>query len=539
MTKTRFHDLGIFLACLCPLTAAEYELTPKRVERGGSYTLKINVAACDATNKLPADAYLETVTSGLEITEALVADASQCEMTAKLAVRDRATFGKAIVSLLTGKDATKKLLKGLELDVEALSPEPTPPGLGQKVDIMWKILPRLQVSDSYGKKVADQYFAVELMVGNNSGYGLLIESIGFLAKGKTAAATPWPNDAYSITRSTIEREQQVGTRAIVLNSITGAAGLAAGMSGFFVREDHLAQFGVFLGLTNPLLEGFRLVWPDKTVRHLVALDTRIFRGSMIVKHNESKSIFTFISREMVECRRHCDTMQGGRLKFAGKAFNPVQIMEELGQVVLVGHEIDYINRVRVVSREVPAAAAVPPVAFELPAAARTITQDGILKLRLNGNGLANITPSVPDDSGLRATRSTNDPNGKFSEVTVEALLDAAPGRVPMPISTAGGATIVNLFVTAGTPKVTGVEPKNAPIGSPATITLTGEFLNRAKAVAPTGVTVAVQPATDEDQKMGKKLILQVTPATGMAAGATSIGLTRDGKSTTFPINIVP
>ena len=55
---------------------------------------------------------------------------------------------------------------------------------------MWKILPRQQVSDSYGKKVADQYFAVELTVGNNSGYGLLIESIGFLAKGKTAAATP-------------------------------------------------------------------------------------------------------------------------------------------------------------------------------------------------------------------------------------------------------------------------------------------------------------------------------------------------------------
>ncbi len=431
------------------------------------------------------------------------------------------------------------LRKGLELDVEALSPEPTPPGLGQKVDIMWKILPRRQVSDSYGKKVADQYFAVELTVGNNSGYGLLIESIGFLAKGKTAAATPWPNDAYSITRSTIEREQQVGTRAIVLNSITGAAGLAAGLSGFFVNEDHLAQFGVFLGLTNPLLEGFRLVWPDKTVRHLVALDTRIFRGSTIVKNNESKSVFTFISREMVECKRNCAAMRGGRLDFAGKAFNPVQIMEELGQVVLVGHEIDYINRVRVVSREVPAAAAVPPVVFDLPAAARTIRQDATLKLRLNGNGLANITPSVPDDSGLTATRSTNDPNGKFSEVTVEAQLDAFAGRVPMPISTAGGATIVNLFVNAGAPKVLGIEPKNAAIGSPATITLTGEFLNRARAVAPTGLTVTVQPAADDDEKKGKKLILQVTPATGMPAGAASIELTRDGKSTTFPITVVP
>ncbi len=109
MTKIRFCDVGIFFACLCPLTAAEYELTPTRVERGGSYTLKVTVAACNATNKLPTDAYLETVTSGLEITEALVADASQCELTAKLVVRDRATFGKTIVSLLTGKDATKKL----------------------------------------------------------------------------------------------------------------------------------------------------------------------------------------------------------------------------------------------------------------------------------------------------------------------------------------------------------------------------------------------------------------------------------------------
>ena len=161
-------------------------------------------------------------------------------------------------------------------------------------------------------------------MGNNSGYSLLVESIGFLAKGKDGKpknVTPWPNDAYSITRSTIEREQQVGTRAIVLNSITGLAGVATGMSGFFVNETHLAQFGVFLGLTNPLVEGFRLIWPDKTVRHLVALDTRVFRGSTIIKNNESRSIFTFISREMVECKRNCAVMQGERLRFGGKAFN--------------------------------------------------------------------------------------------------------------------------------------------------------------------------------------------------------------------------
>ena len=166
---------GAFLACLFTLGAADYELTPKTVERGATYTLRMTVAPCDDANKLPADAALETATSGLDLTESLVAEpqvagGGRCELTAKLAVRDQTAFGKSILRLMTGKDATKTLRKALEIDVVALSPEPTPPGLGQKVDIMWKILPRRQTSDSYGKKVADQYFAVELTVGNNSGY---------------------------------------------------------------------------------------------------------------------------------------------------------------------------------------------------------------------------------------------------------------------------------------------------------------------------------------------------------------------------------
>ena len=505
--------------------------------------MRVTVSPCDDTSKLPADATLETATSGLDLTEPLVAGGSRCELTAKLAVRDEAAFGKSILRLMTGKDATKTLRKALEIDVVALSAEPTPPGLGQKVDIMWKILPRRQASDSYGKKVADQYFAVELTVGNNSGYSLLVESIGFLAKGaegKTKSVTPWPNDAYSITRSTIEREQQVGTRAIVLNSITGLAGVATGMSGFFVNEAHLAQFGVFLGLTNPLVEGFRLIWPDKTVRHLVALDSRVFRGSTIIKNNESRSIFTFISREMVECKRNCAVMQGGRLPFGGKAFNPVQIMEELGQLVLVGHEIDFINRVRVVSREAPSPTAVPPVVFELPRAARTIIQNETLKLNVTGNGLSNITPAAPDNSSLKVTRTINDVNGKFSEVTVEAGLDAAPGEVTLPLSTAGGSTTIKLFVIAGTPVIAN-EERSAKIGAKTTVTLTGTYLNGAEASADplSRIVLTVLPAADDDERKGKKLRLEITPPVGAAPGKVSIKVTRYDQTKKFDITLVP
>ncbi|MBI3679985.1 MAG: hypothetical protein HY235_06260 [Acidobacteria bacterium] len=525
--------LALFL-CLSPIRAADYKLSPQSVERKASYTLKVTIDPCDAKNKLSPDTELETATSGLIITDRLVAE-DRCDLTAKLTVQDQAAFGRATLNLVERTDSARKLLKALSIEVAAVTPEPTPPGLGQKVDIMWKVLPWRQVADSYGKKVADQYFAVELTVGNNAGYSLLIESIGFLAPSRDI---PWPNDAYSITRSTIEREQQVGTRAMVLNSIAGAAGVATATSPFFKNQGHLAQFGVFVGLGNPILEGLRLIWPDKTVRHLIAMDTRVFRGPMIIKNNEPKSIYTFISREMVECKKDCAVKKGTRLDFSRKGFHPLEVMNGLGQVVLVGHEIEYINRVRVVSREAPSATPVPPVVQELPTQARTLAQSGTLKLKLTGNGLANVVPSVPDDSGLRVSQTTNDPNGKFTELTVEAGLDAAPGRVTMAMSTVGGVATLDLIVRTGTPKVTDVKPAEVKIGTETSVTLTGEFLNRARINAPPNVKVNAQPASDDDERKGKKLVLKITPQAGAATGSNTVGLTRDGVSVSFVVTVI-
>lgn len=433
------------------LAAADYSLSPKLLERGRTYTLLVEETGCSSGSTALTGARLETHTTGLELSDQ---SATGCQVSARVRVAADAQYGPANLNLVKGDGAGRQFLKTLTVEVAAVTPEPTPPGLEKQVDIMWKVLPWRQTADSYGRKIAGQYYAIEISMGNNTGYSLLLETIGFV--NPSFGNPPVPNDAYGITRSTIEREQQTNFRAFLFNGIQMAATIGAGAAPFVknmgstnpLHVGSKAQYGFWLGLANPLVTGLSYIYPDKTVRHLVALDTRAFRGGMIVKNNETRPIYTFLSRELIECRRSCATNANGRIAYNGRGFDPVEIRKKLGSMVIVGDKIDYLNRIRVVSGSPAGPPPVPPVVHDVPLAARTVTQGASIDLRLTGNGLTDLVPSAPTGSGLTVERTLNDPNGRTATVRVTAAATAPVGTRTIALSTQGGSTQIDIIVVA-------------------------------------------------------------------------------------------
>ena len=259
----------------------------------------------------------------------------------------------------------------------------TPPGLEHQVDLMWKILPYRAIADSFGKKVASQYFGVQVMLGNNSGYPIQITAIGFQTPG-AVSSPPLQNDPYNIPRGTIEREQQVGTRALFVNSLSGVAGVLTGVSGLFHNIGHKANFNLLVGLDSPATAALELVWPDKTVRYLIAMDTRAFRDAAIVPNNvPAPPILAFISREIVGCKHKAECEAPvKRVPYTGitrverrkSDFDPGRIRDALGTLVIQGQPIQYLPRVNIAGNSVSVTTAPATGAPAAPTAAPPKTE---------------------------------------------------------------------------------------------------------------------------------------------------------------------
>lgn len=478
--------LILFLLALPSVQAAEsYSISPKEVALGQTYTVTVNESGCQEPAGALKKSILETPVSGLSLSSP-TSGASEltCRKAWKLEVGSAANLGKTNLLL---QSENKNVIALLEVDVIPVPPGPTPPGLEKQVDVMWEILPYSDIADSYGRRVASNYFGVRIMLGNNTGYPLQLTAIGFQTKiMKDAAIPPLPNAPYNIPRGTIEREQQVGNRAIVLHSIESAAGLMTGIAGFVRNTGHRSNYNLGLGLANPVTSGFNLVWPDKTVRHLLTMDTRTFRDAALIANNvPSPPILTFISRELVECKKpvsgQCDgnkTVRGvKRVPQSRTAFNPHLIKERLGVLMIAGQPIQYLPRISVTSNRVVETAA-PPVANALGKDGDLEQGSKDVRLVITGNGFQ-TAKIVPDPaSKITITTPVIDANGRSMEVKATVDDNALPGEYSLTVSTSEGVSKVPVKVIAAKPKITEVSPasRDQKDTRPFELTLKGNFL---------------------------------------------------------------
>ncbi len=227
---------------------------------------------------------------------------------------------------------------------------------GSGVDIAWKVLPRRVVADNFGARVAKLYFAVQAVVGNSSGYDIQVSSIFFRMPDAAGLSAPVPTDPYTIVRGTLDREHLVGLRNTSIHIIEAVGPMLAGGAVFFAGNTaaslhHGLIYSRIIDLfTGPFAKGFGLVFPDKTLNQMVALDNQTMRDSALIPNGSQQALLVFVSRDLLmtddasaeaKARRHA-LRRGLR-----SDFDPLVVMRQLGEIVLVGKSVQYVNRINI------------------------------------------------------------------------------------------------------------------------------------------------------------------------------------------------
>ncbi|HUQ32899.1 MAG TPA: carboxypeptidase-like regulatory domain-containing protein [Pyrinomonadaceae bacterium] len=235
---------------------------------------------------------------------------------------------------------------------------PIPPGIDPQVDVMWSVMPQSVTHDNFGNKIKKQFYGIEVVIGNDSGYDLELASVGFdlnasgLKPGNGGldleglAGSRIPTSGYRVTRASLQRRQQLNVRNITLNILKALGPVLTGFTPFFHNINHTNNFveGVNV-LTNPIEKGFEFVWPDLTVGQLANLEDQALRDNSItrtvVKNNTQVRFVVFVPKDLIN-----NSAEPDERKWRDK---PLEVMKRLGRMILVGDQVEHINRVRVVS----------------------------------------------------------------------------------------------------------------------------------------------------------------------------------------------
>ena len=257
----------------------------------------------------------------------------------------------------------------VDLTISAFMPkviqkQPVPSGLNYEVDAMAQPMSYKGAKDVFGRRVADHYYAVVVSLGNNTGFDLQINKLGFLTT-RTIQVPDLDSDGRpvfengkvkmhsdllaitaidrSLVRSSIERDQSFGVRALALNLIGGVGTLTTGFLPFFHALGPRANFSSFTSVINgQLRDGFTMAVPDLTIRHLNRLDTNLVMDQdFMLPNNSERNTVVFVPRKALG------------LEGADRD-DLLKVRERLGELVVVGRKIElFANRQIVVRSDRP------------------------------------------------------------------------------------------------------------------------------------------------------------------------------------------
>lgn len=480
-------------------TAWAFTLQPESIYVGEQYQLILELIGDNCTSSKDPFGDLAPIKSDSPVdivvgTTSSIAGAP-CKLIVPVTVPNIANPGKFSL-VLTSKTGSKTLgIAPITVRGQRAKPSgPIPDGMKPTVDLMWKVLPRSTVADSYGGRIADHYFAIEVTIGNDSGHDLQIAALGFLPQMTTTnksgsdsldTRVPLPNDSYPGVRGTIEREQFVGTRAMVVNFAKAMSTILVGVGGFYVSDANSLFTPAVSIFSGPFEKGLELVYPDLTTNHLINLDNRTLRDGVVVPNNTPTRINAFISRETIQCSYpkrwyrlytvprsgySCPNTPKGdpadpRLSYS-RDFNPDEIRKRLGKLVLIGRPIDYLNRIRVVATNDTIDAKVPPLVLQRSIEVQKATASPISLVGLHMQSAVVTSPSAK----IKILVPTVSTDGTLVTFTVDAT-GADAGQYTLELSTPYGMTPINLTVIASekqnTNSVAPAAAKSAETAQPA------------------------------------------------------------------------
>lgn len=326
-------------------------ISPSSGIQGKDYEVLVTSEQClvDSSRKLSSLELYAPDGSGVRVTNS---KASDCHITAKLTIATDAPLGVVKLQLVEATDKNRVPNEVIDFTITGITQGPIPPGLNGKgeVDVMWEVVPDKVTSDNFGGKVKRQFYCIEVVIGNDSGFDLQLSSIGFTLPGLANAKQRIPSTGYRTVRGSLEAFQLLAPRNFVINGLKVLGPLLTGFLPFFHVEAHARNFSEAINvISNPLEKGVENFWPDLTPRELDRLADMTFRDDIstktIVPNNVQARILTFVPKEIVFPHKKPITINNKDLN----PYNIHDVMRALGEIVIVGQEIVHVNRVRVVS----------------------------------------------------------------------------------------------------------------------------------------------------------------------------------------------
>ncbi len=327
----------------------------------------------------------------------------KCAITSVLTIDPSVTSGTYDVVLLN-KDGTS--VGKAEIAVLDSSAGPIPPGLPPQVDVMWEVMSQNNCSDVFGKRISQTEYCIQVKIGNNSGYPLQIAGIGFSKKIGSLPGQPevtTANSSYASTRSVLIWQNVTNGRNILYNTIQAAGVVMAGFTPYFgtglhpngtvnnARTNWTTAASIVSG---PILSAFNIIAPNPIITQLNNLDDQSFRDTKVIANNSQVQTVVFVEKKALtnqlrdlgiqfkssplmtnnpdkgnqEVKNDFkDTVSNSANPdligwaiplvpypiHTKKDFDPLFVKLALGNMVIVGDQIAYINRVQIQSNAAP------------------------------------------------------------------------------------------------------------------------------------------------------------------------------------------
>ena len=246
-----------------------------------------------------------------------------------------------------------------------------PPGVepDYAVDSMIQPMSYSTTKDVFGRRVADAYYAVVVALGNNTGYDLQVNKIGFITPkflevpDITKDGMPVMENVKpkmhkeflqiaaidrTLVRASVEKDQDFGQRALVANLISGFGTLTTGFLPFFHALGPRANFSSVGSILNgQFKEGFNQAVPDLTIRQLNRLDNNLVMDQdFILPNNSERNTVIFIPRQALGLDNDQLGKDEKQKKKKGAYNDDLQLVRQrLGNLIIVGRRIArYENR---------------------------------------------------------------------------------------------------------------------------------------------------------------------------------------------------
>ena len=527
-----FVSLGIALS-LCSPTAcsirtfaqtagpAKYKLAPSEGRAGQTYDVIVMSTKPDCESKKELSEAQLIIPQGVTIDLLGPSTKAPCTLTTRIRVGENAPVSK--FTLWVGKENQSPIALVEFSVVDSTPAGAIPPGVNPPaVDVMWSVMPRQIVQDNFGRPIAKRYYAVEIILGNNSAYTLQLVSVGFelpsdrtlqgliarntynrqiksasseeirsLVTKRDAAITEilknpgedietrktlLPTSSYKITRGSLEARQLTDPRTLVLSTITALGPIFTGFTPYFHNVNHKANFSEFINIfSNPLEKGLELVWPDKRPRQRERFDDQVLRDGLIIRNNTQVRTLAFFPKELLKLPRDVESPQ----EYDRWSNNAREIRERLGNLIIIGDLIQYVNRISLIPNA-PGPVAAPAIAFGITP--NSIKQGKQGNFTITGSNFQGAQ-LIPSDPGIHAENIQIDPTGHTITSSIRVDDTVAPGTyrivVATPSSLAGES--VTVLVEPENFVVTGdlVYEKKKP-GNDVIVEVKGTYLHNAR-----------------------------------------------------------